>query len=158
MLGPTILRVVGQQCCVRLHGPLAEECKCTVLKIEPLIFHIHLSIVLYEKQTNELYMEEKGKWEANLLERCRLGFQIRVWRVISLSTLLNILSSEQKFFYFSPPPHPLPQQLPFPLALATQANTCIVSYRIVSSAAKTESNDDRYIFGKLHVRYHIETA
>ena len=78
MLGPTILRVVGQQCCVRLHGPLAEECKCTVLKIEPLIFHIHLSIVLYEKQTNELYMEEKGKWEANLLERCRLGFQIRV--------------------------------------------------------------------------------
>ena len=22
MLGPTILRVVGQQCCVRLHGPL----------------------------------------------------------------------------------------------------------------------------------------
>ena len=22
MLGPTLLRVVGQQCCVRLHGPL----------------------------------------------------------------------------------------------------------------------------------------
>ena len=24
MLGPTMLRVVGQQCCGRLHGPLAS--------------------------------------------------------------------------------------------------------------------------------------
>ena len=25
MLGPTMLRVVGQQCCVRLHGPRQGE-------------------------------------------------------------------------------------------------------------------------------------
>ena len=49
-LGPTMLRVVGQQCCVRLHGPLEiinnklimnHFNLCAASELKFLIFHVH---------------------------------------------------------------------------------------------------------------------
>ena len=42
MLGPTMLRVVGQQCCVRLHGPLVRGVGSSFLTMLTAVVHLYM--------------------------------------------------------------------------------------------------------------------